>query len=180
MKHLKVMWLWSLALCIALALVACQGENIGGSTSGDSGGSGTASNTVIIKGRVVVNIDVQAAATNTAATPGYLLAIPANGDSQKVSLDSTGSFTITVQDTTAPAIASVTPSTATLWPPNHQMVAITVNAVATDAVGVTSLKIISVTSSEPGGNCPIIRRSCTCSDWVPGPIRQAQGNPVPR
>ncbi len=58
-------------------------------------------------------------------------------------------FTVTVRDTTAPAIASVTPSQATIWPPNHKMVGITVNAVATDAVGVTSLKIISVTSSEP-------------------------------
>jgi len=62
---------------------------------------------------------------------------------------SSGSFTVTVHDTTAPAIASVTPSKATLWSPNHQMVAISVDAVATDAVGVASLKIISVTSSEP-------------------------------
>lgn len=60
-----------------------------------------------------------------------------------------GSFTITVRDTTAPALVSVTPSSATLWPPNHQMVAITIAAVATDVVGVTSLKIISVTSNEP-------------------------------
>jgi hypothetical protein len=62
---------------------------------------------------------------------------------------STGSFTVTVRDTTAPAIASVTPSQASLWPPNHQMVAINVSAVSSDAVGVASLKIIKVTSSEP-------------------------------
>lgn len=62
---------------------------------------------------------------------------------------STSSFTIKVVDTTAPAIASVTPSTATLWPPNHQMVAINVNAVASDVVGIASLKIVNVTSSEP-------------------------------
>ncbi|MDP1572086.1 MAG: FG-GAP-like repeat-containing protein [Vicinamibacterales bacterium] len=62
---------------------------------------------------------------------------------------SSASFTVTVQDTTAPAIGDVTPSQATIWPPNHRMVAINVNAVASDVVGVTSLKIISVTSSEP-------------------------------
>ena len=61
---------------------------------------------------------------------------------------SDGSFTITVVDTTAPAIASVTRSSATLWPPNHQMVPITVSAVVSDAVG-SSLKIVNVTSSEP-------------------------------
>ncbi len=61
---------------------------------------------------------------------------------------SDGSFTITVVDTTKPAIASVTRSSATLWPPNHQMVPITVSAVVSDAVG-SSLKIVNVTSSEP-------------------------------
>ncbi len=61
---------------------------------------------------------------------------------------SSGSFTITVRDTTAPAIASVTPSRATLWPPNHQMVPITVAVVASDNTGYTA-KIINVTSNEP-------------------------------
>ncbi|HVS51711.1 MAG TPA: MBG domain-containing protein [Opitutaceae bacterium] len=62
-----------------------------------------------------------------------------------------GSTPITdvIKDTTPPVIASVTPSSATLWPPNHQMVPITVSVAASDLVGVTSLKIISVTSSEP-------------------------------
>lgn len=52
-------------------------------------------------------------------------------------------------DTTPPVITSLTPSTATLWPPNHKLVPIALTASATDAVGVTSLKIISVTSNEP-------------------------------
>jgi len=42
---------------------------------------------------------------------------------------STGSFTITVSDTTAPAIASATTNAPTLWPPNHKMVAVTVSGV---------------------------------------------------
>jgi len=62
---------------------------------------------------------------------------------------STGSFTITVRDTTAPAITSLSNNSPTLWPPNHKMVAVTVAASSTDIVGVASLKIVSVTSSEP-------------------------------
>jgi hypothetical protein len=60
-----------------------------------------------------------------------------------------GSFTVTVRDTIAPAIASLKASTTTLWPPNHKMVPITLSAITSDAVGVVSLKIISVTSNEP-------------------------------
>lgn len=58
-------------------------------------------------------------------------------------------FTVTVQDTTAPALGSVSPSTGMLWPPNHKMVSIAISAGATDAVGVASLKIVAVSSSEP-------------------------------
>ncbi|GEM_PF-1909993 len=60
-----------------------------------------------------------------------------------------GSFTITVQDTTPPFIASLTASPAILWSPNHKMVPVTITPAATDAVGVTSLRILSVTSNEP-------------------------------
>lgn len=59
-----------------------------------------------------------------------------------------GSFTVAVQDTTAPVVGSVTPSTGLLWPPNHRMVAIALNIAASDAVGVTGYKV-TVTSSEP-------------------------------
>lgn len=55
----------------------------------------------------------------------------------------------TARDTTPPVISSLTASPTTLWPPNHQMVAVTLTPVATDNVGVTSLKIVSVTSNEP-------------------------------
>lgn len=62
---------------------------------------------------------------------------------------STGSFTVTVRDTTPPSITSVTPSIASIWPPNKKMVPVTLNATATDAVGIASLKIISVSTNEP-------------------------------
>ncbi len=60
-----------------------------------------------------------------------------------------GSFTVTVRDTTAPVIAALSNSAPTLWPPNHKMVPVTVSATVTDAVGLTSFKIVNVTSSEP-------------------------------
>lgn len=55
----------------------------------------------------------------------------------------------TPPDTTPPTFTSLTPSTATLWPPNHQMVPVTLTAETSDNVGVVSTKIISVTSNEP-------------------------------
>lgn len=61
----------------------------------------------------------------------------------------TGSFTVTVRDTAAPAFASLTASTSSLWPGNHKMVAVTLTAVASDAGGLAAVKIINVTSNEP-------------------------------
>lgn len=52
-------------------------------------------------------------------------------------------------DTTPPVITSLASSSATLWPPDHKLVPISLSASATDNVGVTSLKIISATSNEP-------------------------------
>lgn len=52
-------------------------------------------------------------------------------------------------DTTLPVISTLTASQEIIWPPNHKMVSVTLNAVATDNVGVTSLKIVSATSNEP-------------------------------
>lgn len=58
-------------------------------------------------------------------------------------------FTVTVRDTTAPVISSVSTNAPSLWPANHKMVAVTVSASATDAVGPVSYRIVSATSSEP-------------------------------
>ncbi len=52
-------------------------------------------------------------------------------------------------DTTLPIISNLTASQEAIWPPNHKMVPVTLNAVATDNVGLTSLKIVSATSNEP-------------------------------
>ena len=48
-------------------------------------------------------------------------------------------------------------------PPNHKMVAITLNAVASDNVGVASLKITSVTSNEPDNG---LGDGDTAGDWL--------------
>ena len=75
----------------------------------------------------------------------------------------TGTFTVTVVDTTAPALTAI-PSRTTLWPPNHKMVPITVATKVSDATDPSPVtRIVSVASNEavngPGdGN--------TSPDWM--------------
>jgi hypothetical protein len=57
-------------------------------------------------------------------------------------------FPVIVNDIEPPAIQSVTPSQNSLWPPNHNMIPITVSVVATDNCAIESEKIVSVTSNE--------------------------------
>lgn len=52
-------------------------------------------------------------------------------------------------DTTPPVIASLTASPASLWPPNHKMVGVSVTASASDETSAVTTEIVSVTSSEP-------------------------------
>ena len=61
---------------------------------------------------------------------------------------SSGTATITVEDTTAPVIASVSADPNVLWPPNHKMRAVTVSVDASDVCSGVSCKIISVSSDE--------------------------------
>lgn len=67
-------------------------------------------------------------------------------DSQTTS----GSFTVTVVDTTAPRITSLTVTPTNLWPPDHTMIPVTVTATATDAVDPNPLiHIIDIQSNQP-------------------------------
>lgn len=69
-------------------------------------------------------------------------------DPEGASASCTG--TVTVKDTTAPVISSVTASPNTLWPPNHKMVSVKVTATTSDNCTVTPVcTITSVTSNEP-------------------------------
>lgn len=58
------------------------------------------------------------------------------------------SSAIVVEDTIPPVVVSASAHPATLWPPNHRMVDVTVSAQVRDACGPTTWKIINVTSNE--------------------------------
>ncbi|TLY53325.1 MAG: hypothetical protein E6K53_01330 [Gammaproteobacteria bacterium] len=63
---------------------------------------------------------------------------------------STGSFTVKVQDTTPPAINSITASPNNLWPDDHKMVNVTLTVSATDLVDPSpTATIVSVTANQP-------------------------------
>jgi hypothetical protein len=63
----------------------------------------------------------------------------------------TQSTTVTVVDTTAPTITSLSASPNVFSPPNHKMVLVTISATATDICDSNpKTKIVSVTSNEPG------------------------------
>lgn len=82
---------------------------------------------------------------------------------------STGSFDVTVVDSTPPLILSVTATPNVLWPPNHQMVDISVVVVAVDAVDPTPIsRIISVSSNQPVNGTG---DGDTAPDWqITGPL----------
>jgi hypothetical protein len=61
---------------------------------------------------------------------------------------STDTTAVTVLDTTAPTITSVSASPATIGPPNHKMVPVTVTAAANDTCGAATCTIASIMSNE--------------------------------
>jgi hypothetical protein len=63
----------------------------------------------------------------------------------------TGTLTLTIFDPAPPTIASLTPSTASIWPPNKKMVPITLSAGGANLGGNVTFKITSVTTNEPDG-----------------------------
>ncbi len=74
----------------------------------------------------------------------------------------TGSFTVTVVDTTAPVISAVTPDPSSLWAPNHKMAPVTIGVWAGDAVDPAPACRITGVSGDDGASA---------SDWlVTGPL----------
>jgi probable HAF family extracellular repeat protein len=63
----------------------------------------------------------------------------------------TGTLTLTIVDPAPPTIASLTPSTASIWPPNKKMVPITLSAGGANLSKNVVFKITSVTTNEPDG-----------------------------
>ncbi|HEY2322600.1 MAG TPA: HYR domain-containing protein, partial [Thermoanaerobaculia bacterium] len=62
----------------------------------------------------------------------------------------TGSFHVTVVDTTPPSITSLTASPSNIWPDNHKLVNVTLTGTATDLVDTNpTFHIVSVTANQP-------------------------------
>jgi hypothetical protein len=90
-----------------------------------------------------------------------------------IATDSSGnqatcSFRVIVRDTQPPSVISLTASPSVLWPPDHEMILVTITVNGTDNSGSFTSKIVKVTSSDPtnttgDGN--------TGGDWfVTGPL----------
>jgi hypothetical protein len=87
-----------------------------------------------------------------------------DGNSRPVSC----STTVTVQDTVAPVIESIRATPPVLWPPNHQMVPVTVRVRATDNCGRVRCRIVRITSNEATDG---IGDGKTARDWrITGPL----------
>jgi uncharacterized repeat protein (TIGR03803 family) len=72
------------------------------------------------------------------------------------------SVPVTVQDTIGPAIVSVSAMPNLLWPPNNQMVPVTIQVHAMDNCGPTTCRIVAIISNE-AANSPSRNGG---SDWV--------------
>ena len=86
----------------------------------------------------------------------------------RLNADST-TFILTVQDTTAPQIVSITATPNSLWPPDHRMVNVAVAVVAVDAVDPSPVStILSVSSNQPDNGTG---DGDTAGDWtITGPL----------
>lgn len=119
--------------------------------------------------------------TATATNDGVVVCTPASGSTFALGETTvtctatndggsdTDSFTVTVVDSTPPQILSVDANPAVLWPPNHQMVNVTVTVVAVDVADPTPVsRIISVTSNQPVNGTG---DGDTAPDWqITGPL----------
>ena len=73
------------------------------------------------------------------------------------------------RDTLAPVFKTLSPSTAVLWPPSHQMVPVSVNADLVDLIDASpAARIVGVTSNEPVDG---VDDGTTSPDWeITGPL----------
>ncbi len=64
----------------------------------------------------------------------------------------TGTFHVTVVDTTAPTIDAIGASPSTIWPPNKRMVPVTITVNAADIVSATTSRIVSIAGDDGAGS----------------------------
>ena len=81
--------------------------------------------------------------TNVGDNTVTLTVVDVNGNT------SSKTAVVTVRDSIHPAIASVSPGPAVLWPPDHKMQPVVVTIASTDNCAGSTCRIISVTSNEP-------------------------------
>ena len=119
-------------------------------------GGGTATAAIGSGGQFSASV---ATASLAAASTAYTISYTYAGDMNFTAASGTG--TLTVVDTTAPAISSVTATPGVLAPANHKMIDVFVGYQATDLAGAPACSL-SVSSNEPvnGGN-----DGNTSSDW---------------
>lgn len=108
-----------------------------------------------LNGAPVQTDNIPAGAAPSSAVLTYTAALHDEGVNT-LTLTATDSFgnvtvassSITVEDTIAPVIDSLSVNPKVLWPPNHKMVPVRVSAEITDACGETTWEIISITSNQ--------------------------------
>jgi large repetitive protein len=110
----------------------------------------------------------QLASFTCAPVSGSLFAIGATSvnctATDNAGLIATGTFSVTVNDTVPPVITATTPSASSLWPPNHQMVAVIIAVAATDNLGPAPVcSVTGVTSNEPQNG---LGDGDTPNDWL--------------
>ena len=95
--------------------------------------------------------DAAGSASATLALPpgSHVVTVTFAGDASRLLAGSTTTATIAVVDTTPPAIASVTPSASSLWPPNKAMMPVAIAVAATDSVDpAVACRVSSIGSNE--------------------------------
>ena len=60
----------------------------------------------------------------------------------------TGTFHVTVVDTTAPTVDAIGASPNTIWPPNKRMVPVAITVNAADTVSATTSRIVSIAGDD--------------------------------
>ena len=119
-----------------------------------------------VNGVAVQTNDVPASTNSTSVSFSANLSLGTNTLSvtatDTATNSATCSTTITVVNTTPPVIESVSASPNVLWPPNHKMVTVKLQAHVTDTCGTTTWKITGVTSNEAAD---AIGSGKTATDW---------------
>ena len=110
--------------------------------------------TWMLNGVSVETDNIAAGGPPSAGVVTYTATLPDGVNTLSVTArDSTGNVTtststITVVDTAAPVIVAVTANPRVLWPPNHKMVPVRVDATVIDDCSSTTWKILSVRSNQ--------------------------------